>query len=60
MPFTRSPCVKLCVLDARGICEGCGRTLDEIAAWPGANEAQRAAMAAMAASRRRERKERGE
>jgi len=55
MPSVRSPCVKLCVLDAKGICEGCGRTLDEIAAWPAASEPQRAAIAAMAATRRRDR-----
>lgn len=30
-----SPCVKLCHVDRKtGVCTGCGRTLDEIAAWP--------------------------
>ncbi|WP_237213705.1 DUF1289 domain-containing protein [Falsiroseomonas oryziterrae] len=48
----RSPCVKLCVLDARNVCEGCGRTLDEIAAWPAADEATRRAILATAAERR--------
>lgn len=29
-----SPCVDVCRLDARtGWCEGCARTIDEIAAW---------------------------
>ena len=29
-----SPCVSVCRLDAAGaLCEGCYRTLDEIAAW---------------------------
>lgn len=29
-----SPCVSVCRMDARsGLCEGCLRTLDEIAAW---------------------------
>ena len=29
-----SPCVKICTLDARkGLCLGCGRTIDEIARW---------------------------
>ncbi|MGD8379545.1 MAG: DUF1289 domain-containing protein [Gammaproteobacteria bacterium] len=28
-----SPCVGICTLDEREICLGCGRTLDEIAAW---------------------------
>jgi len=30
----RSPCIDVCRMDARtGLCEGCLRTLDEIAAW---------------------------
>ncbi len=30
-----SPCVNVCRIDAAtGWCEGCLRTLDEIAAWP--------------------------
>lgn len=29
-----TPCVKICTLDARkGLCLGCGRTVDEIARW---------------------------
>lgn len=29
-----SPCVSICRMDeARGVCTGCLRTLDEIAAW---------------------------
>jgi uncharacterized protein len=29
-----SPCVNVCRIDAAtGLCEGCTRTLDEIAAW---------------------------
>lgn len=29
-----SPCVKICVIDQRrSLCEGCGRTLAEIAGW---------------------------
>lgn len=29
-----SPCIRLCRMDARyGLCEGCGRTLAEIAGW---------------------------
>jgi predicted Fe-S protein YdhL (DUF1289 family) len=48
-----SPCVKRCALDATGrICLGCGRTLEEIAAWPGADaEARRAILAAATARR---------
>jgi predicted Fe-S protein YdhL (DUF1289 family) len=39
-PF--SPCTKLCVLDDKsGFCLGCGRTIEEITAWPGMNSEQR-------------------
>ena len=35
-----SPCNKICTIDAAtGWCRGCGRTLDEIAAWSTAGEA---------------------
>ena len=37
-----SPCVNTCRIDARGRCEGCARTLDEIARWTGMGEAERA------------------
>jgi hypothetical protein len=31
-----TPCIKVCRIDqARGICTGCLRTLDEIAGWGG-------------------------
>jgi predicted Fe-S protein YdhL (DUF1289 family) len=28
-----SPCVSICTLDARGLCRGCFRTLEEISGW---------------------------
>lgn len=28
-----SPCINICRMDANGLCEGCFRTLDEIACW---------------------------
>jgi len=31
-----SPCRRVCVLEGQ-ICLGCGRSLDEIAGWPGAS-----------------------
>ena len=38
----RSPCVSVCVLDPEGtVCIGCGRTLDEVAAWSELSDAQR-------------------
>ncbi|MGX1098425.1 DUF1289 domain-containing protein [Amorphus sp. MBR-141] len=37
-----SPCVKTCRMDnASGYCVGCGRTIDEIAAWGSLPEARR-------------------
>lgn len=40
-----SPCISVCRMDAAsGLCEGCFRTLDEIAAWGMAPEAQRRAL----------------
>lgn len=42
-----TPCIRVCVIDrARGLCEGCGRTLAEIAAWGGMGEAERRAIMA--------------
>lgn len=37
-----SPCNSVCKMDARtGWCEGCARTLDEIAAWSTMNDEQK-------------------
>ena len=37
-----SPCISVCKMDARsGWCEGCLRTLDEIAAWSTMSDAQK-------------------
>lgn len=36
-----SPCVNVCRIDARGLCEGCARTLDEIARWTSMTAAER-------------------
>ncbi len=30
-----SPCIRICRVEA-GICQGCGRTLEEITCWPSA------------------------
>jgi predicted Fe-S protein YdhL (DUF1289 family) len=52
MTSVASPCVKLCVLDAANTCTGCFRSLDEIAAWPRADEAMRRAILDAALRRR--------
>jgi hypothetical protein len=36
-----SPCVDICRLDARGLCIGCRRTIEEISEWSRASEARR-------------------
>ena len=47
MPFLATqkpvltPCIGICRLDARGLCEGCGRSGDEIARWLGMTDAER-------------------
>ncbi|TPG15298.1 DUF1289 domain-containing protein [Sphingomonas oligophenolica] len=47
-----SPCTQVCMLDADDICLGCGRTLDEIAAWGTLTPAEQRAVAAEAEQRR--------
>lgn len=38
-----SPCVQICQIEpSTSICEGCGRTLDEIACWGGMTETEKA------------------
>ena len=37
----KSPCIDVCRLDARGLCIGCRRTIDEITEWSRASEARR-------------------
>ena len=42
-----TPCLRVCILDpASGLCEGCGRTRDEIARWGGMSEQERLAIMA--------------
>lgn len=46
-----SPCVKVCVLDQHNVCVGCGRTLEEIAAWSRAAPEEQRAIRRAAAER---------
>jgi predicted Fe-S protein YdhL (DUF1289 family) len=40
-----SPCISVCRMDTRtGLCEGCLRTLDEIAAWSVLDDAAKRAV----------------
>ncbi len=37
-----TPCINACILDpATGLCRGCGRSADEIAAWSTMNDTDR-------------------
>lgn len=50
-----SPCVRHCVLDPAGVCQGCGRTLDEISGWLAATDAERHRICQRARQRRERR-----
>jgi hypothetical protein len=55
-----SPCIKVCVIDpGSGHCEGCGRSLEEIARWAGMTAAERRRIMAALAGRRAARADRG-
>ncbi|MFN3565703.1 MAG: DUF1289 domain-containing protein [Burkholderiaceae bacterium] len=48
-----SPCVSVCRMDARtGLCEGCFRTIDEIARWSALQDGERRAVWRAIAARR--------
>ena len=47
-----SPCVGICVMGDDDLCEGCARTLAEIAGWSSAGFAERRAMLAALPARR--------
>ena len=45
MDDNTSPCINVCVMNPRtALCDGCQRSLDEIAMWGGASEAQKRAI----------------
>jgi predicted Fe-S protein YdhL (DUF1289 family) len=46
-----SPCTGVCRLNDREVCVGCGRTLDEIVDWRGADEARQHEIVAAARER---------
>jgi predicted Fe-S protein YdhL (DUF1289 family) len=48
-----SPCINVCRLDARRVCTGCGRTIDEIAGWRGMSDAERRVVVKDASKRRK-------
>lgn len=52
MSLIESPCTGVCTLDAANVCLGCGRHIDEIAAWGNASELRRREIVTTAAQRR--------
>ena len=49
-----SPCINVCRMDERsGLCEGCFRTIDEIACWSGYAREDKLAVLARIEARRR-------
>ncbi|MET0517270.1 MAG: DUF1289 domain-containing protein [Burkholderiaceae bacterium] len=52
-PLPKSPCSNVCRIHApTGWCEGCARTIGEIAGWSGADESTRLAILAALPPRR--------
>lgn len=52
-PPVASPCIDICRMDAEsGLCEGCARTLDEIALWSQLDDADKRAVLAQLPARR--------
>ncbi|MGH8274395.1 MAG: DUF1289 domain-containing protein [Gammaproteobacteria bacterium] len=49
--YPPSPCSGVCRIGDDGYCEGCLRTLDEIASWASLNEDERAVVYARLAER---------
>ena len=48
-----SPCIDVCRMDAKsGLCEGCLRTLDDIAGWAAATDETKTLILAAIAQRR--------
>lgn len=47
MTRASTPCILVCILDPEtGLCEGCGRTADEIGRWSRMSEEERLAIMA--------------
>ncbi len=57
MSAVSTPCIGICVIDpASKLCEGCGRTLAEIAQWGRLSEPERLAIMALLPERLADRK----
>jgi predicted Fe-S protein YdhL (DUF1289 family) len=48
MSMIATPCLRICTLDpASGLCRGCGRSVEEIAAWARYSDVERARIMAL-------------
>ncbi|WP_112663071.1 DUF1289 domain-containing protein [Microvirga flavescens] len=55
MTRASSPCIRVCIVDPEtGLCEGCGRTREEIGNWYHMSEEERLAIMAILPERMRE------
>ncbi|MEH6822537.1 MAG: DUF1289 domain-containing protein [Motiliproteus sp.] len=54
-PAINSPCIRNCCLDEQDICLGCGRSLDEILQWGGADDRRKRQILKQIAVRKQER-----
>jgi len=55
MTAIQTPCIKVCTLDpVSGLCRGCGRNVDEIAAWSRLGDPERARITALLPERLRQ------
>lgn len=50
----KSPCVRNCCLDKQDICIGCGRSVDEIMQWQGADVREKRAILQRAENRKKQ------
>ena len=51
--YPKSPCNAVCVLDLKGYCRGCYRTMDEIARWRSMSASEQVAVLAVLDDRAR-------
>jgi uncharacterized protein len=51
-PRVESPCINVCTLDPQKVCIGCGRTIEEIAAWSRLGHEERLAVCERAERRK--------
>jgi predicted Fe-S protein YdhL (DUF1289 family) len=52
-PPPDTPCINVCEMDDRlGLCKGCFRTINEIAAWSGMSDAEKREIMAQLLTRR--------